>query len=95
MRQDLRETAFTFRLHMGVTRKGEPFLEADVVENVLGDVEHRECMSTAMELARRILETFLNAHFGEAKETLTGDQLKQEVEDDLVSFFDGVTTLDD
>ena len=94
MRQELRDTAFTMRIHMGMTRKGEAFLESDIVENVLGDVPHHQCMSIAMELARRILETFLNDHFGEPKETVTAEQRKQEVEDDLVSFFDQVRDID-
>lgn len=90
MRQELRDTAFTMRIHMGMTRSGKAFLESDIVENVLGDVQHRECMSVAMELARKILESFLNEHFGAAKETVTAEQLKQEVDD----FFDREVDID-
>lgn len=89
MKQDLKETAFTLCIHMGMRRDGKAFLESDIVENVLGDVDHRRCMDFMMGICHRALLEFMNAHFGECipEEELT--------EDELVSFFDQAKEISD
>lgn len=79
------DIAFVYKIHLGTLRDGKPFLETDLMENVLGDVVHKRCLGVMARVAQLILEDFLNKHFGEG---ISEEELAEVTVDDVMDFFD-------
>lgn len=86
MQIENRDTAFVYIIHCGVTRKGQPFVESNLVENVLGDIAHKHCMGFVMNAVQGFIKDFLDHHFG--SEVPIEDVAEHVTGDDVMDFFD-------
>lgn len=93
MRIDLKDTAVVFRINVGILRDGSAFLECETIENVLGDVPHKNCLSMIARAAAVLAEKSIAFH--EGHEGIRDETPQNMSDDDLVSFFDRVKEIDD
>ncbi len=87
-----KDIAIVYKLHIGLLRSGQSFMECIPAEYVLGDVPHKDCVELIATLVRDLAEMLMKVH---AAKELTKDEIKKvvsEVNDDD-QFFSGTITL--
>lgn len=87
---DRKDIAVSFSIEVGVTRGGQVFTQGHVLENVLGDVTHKQLVEGIAAFLRDAAEAIITHRLGEPQ-----TEASQGVDDELVSFFDRVNTIEE